>query len=140
MTTTDLLDTAGGGEVGTQVITYGDLPGPMCGPVRTTEVGLLSRMWHAERLGHPSDRGSVPSTIHILVHLLRHLLHMAKVCCGDSYSAEGGEGQGEATNKHYTHYTQMPKIRMTEDQHNLLHHDDNVVNLNGLQSAVVTGK
>lgn len=64
---------------------------------------LLSRLWEAEWFGHPSDRSGVPSTVYILVHLLRHLLRMAEVCCGDRH----------------------------------LHHDDNVVNLDGLQSAVV---
>lgn len=74
----------------------------MSGPVRRTKVGLLSRVWDAEWLGHPSDRGGVPSTVHILVHLLRHLLHMSKICSGHSHSAEGGEGAHEATT-HRTH-------------------------------------
>lgn len=62
------------------------------GPSQTTVLGLLSRMWDVEWLGHRSDRGGVPSAVHVLVHLLRHLLRMAKVRRGDSYSAEGGEG------------------------------------------------
>lgn len=31
-------------------------------------------------------------------------------------------------------------LRLTLDQRDLLHHDDNVVDFDGLQSAVVTGK
>lgn len=81
-------------------------------------MGLLSRMWDAERAGHPSDRGGVSSTVHILVHLLRHLLRMTKVCCGDGHSVDSGEGPGEATNTHYTQYDHLLRLRleyMTED-------------------------
>lgn len=59
-------------------------------------------MWEAERVGHPSDWGGVPSTVHILVYLLRHLLRMTEVRCGDGHSVDGGEGPGETTNTHYT--------------------------------------
>lgn len=48
-------------------------------------------MWDAERLGHPSGRGGVPPAVHVLVHLLRHLLGMTKVRCGDGHSVEGVE-------------------------------------------------
>lgn len=64
---------------------------------------LHSKMWDAERLAHASNGCGVSSTVHILVHLLRHLLHVTKVCRGDSH----------------------------------LHHNDNVVDLDGLQSAVI---
>lgn len=59
-------------------------------------------MWEAEHVGHPSDWGGVPSTVHILVYLLRHLLRMTEVRCGDGHSVDGGEGPGETTNTHYT--------------------------------------
>lgn len=74
-------------------------------------MGLLSRMWDAERLGHPSDRGGVPPTVHILVHLLRHLLRMTKVRRGDGDSAEGGEGRGETTNTTHSNL-KMFKLRL----------------------------
>lgn len=67
--------------------------------------GLLSRMWDAERLRHPSDRSGVPSTVHILVHLLRYLLRMTEVRCGDGDSAEGGEGWSEAMHARTTLHT-----------------------------------
>lgn len=35
-----------------------------------------------------SDGGSVPATIHVLVHLLGHLFGMTEVCGGDGDSAE----------------------------------------------------
>lgn len=35
-----------------------------------------------------SDGGSVPATVHILVHLLGNLLSVTKVCCGDGNSVE----------------------------------------------------
>lgn len=54
--------------------------------------GLLSSMWDAEHLGQPAVRGGVPSTVHVLVYLLRHLLGVTEIRRGDCYSAGGREG------------------------------------------------
>ncbi len=67
---------------------------------------------------------------------------MTKERCGDSHSEEGGEGE-EAVNKLDTLEAVKFKIRLketAENKHDLLHHDDNVVDFDGLQSAEVTGK
>lgn len=75
---------------------------------------LLSRLWEAEWFGHPSDRSGVPSTVYILVHLLRHLLRMAEVCCGDRHSAGREKGRGEATEHNAASSNVEMRIRIHE--------------------------
>lgn len=59
------------------------------GPLVEVEpVKLVWRLWEAERSGYPSDGGGVSSTVHVLVHLLGHLLCMAKVGAGHCHSAK----------------------------------------------------
>lgn len=59
------------------------------GPLVEVEpVELVWRLWEAERSGYPSDGGGVSSTVHVLVHLLGHLLCMAKVGGGHCHSAK----------------------------------------------------
>lgn len=59
------------------------------GPLVEVEpVKLVWRLWEAERSGYPSDGGGVSSTVHVLVHLLGHLLCMAKVGGGHCHSAK----------------------------------------------------
>lgn len=52
---------------------------------------LLSKMCEVEWLGQLFIGRGVSSTVYVLVHLLGHLLHVAKVGCSHSNSEEGDD-------------------------------------------------
>lgn len=91
---------------------------------------LLSKMCEVEWLGQLFIGRGVSSTVYILVHLLGHLLHVAKVGCSHSNSEEGMTSVTQGSNKNINKIDSKNGFKWRGL--NLLHHNYNVVNLNGL--------
>ena len=72
-------------------------------PPLVVGVVSLGRLHQVGRYAHPPERRCVPATVHVLVHLLGHLLSVAKVCGGDHHpegTSWGGVNQDKVMDMH----------------------------------------